>query len=58
MQVRGIHHFTAVTARIQENVEFYTQVLGLRLVKKALIRTTPAHITCFMPISWGRRGRI
>jgi len=30
----GIHHVTAVTASIQQNVKFYTNVLGLRLVKK------------------------
>lgn len=36
MQVRGIHHVTAVTAKIKENVEFYTRTLGLRLVKKSV----------------------
>jgi len=36
MQLTGIHHITAVSARIAENLEFYTQVLGLRLVKKSV----------------------
>jgi glyoxalase family protein len=36
MQLNGLHHVTAVSARIAENVEFYTQVLGLRLVKKSV----------------------
>ncbi len=36
MQLTGIHHITAVTARIAENLDFYTQVLGLRLVKKSV----------------------
>lgn len=36
MQLNGIHHITAVTAKIVENVDFYTQVLGLRLVKKSV----------------------
>lgn len=36
MQVHGIHHVTAVTAKIKENVAFYTQFLGLRLVKKSV----------------------
>jgi glyoxalase family protein len=36
MQLTGIHHVTAVSARIAENLEFYTQVLGLRLVKKSV----------------------
>jgi glyoxalase family protein len=36
MQLKGIHHITAVSARIADNVDFYTQVLGLRLVKKSV----------------------
>ncbi len=36
MQLKGIHHITAVTARISENLDFYTRVLGLRLVKKSV----------------------
>ena len=36
MQLNGIHHVTAVSARIAGNVEFYTQILGLRLVKKSV----------------------
>ena len=36
MQLNGIHHVTAVSARIADNVAFYTQVLGLRLVKKSV----------------------
>ncbi|MGD8753878.1 MAG: ring-cleaving dioxygenase [Anaerolineales bacterium] len=36
MQLTGLHHVTAVSARIADNVDFYTQVLGLRLVKKSV----------------------
>lgn len=36
MQLTGIHHITAVTANISKNLDFYTQVLGLRLVKKSV----------------------
>ena len=36
MQLTGLHHVTAVSARIAGNVEFYTQILGLRLVKKSV----------------------
>ncbi|MEZ4671380.1 MAG: ring-cleaving dioxygenase [Anaerolineae bacterium] len=36
MQLHGIHHVTAVTGRIQNNLNFYTRVLGLRLVKKSV----------------------
>lgn len=36
MQLGGLHHVTAVTANAAENVTFYTQVLGMRLVKKTV----------------------
>jgi glyoxalase family protein len=36
MQLHGIHHLTAVTADARGNHAFYTQTLGLRLVKKTV----------------------
>ena len=36
MQLGGLHHVTAVTTEASENVAFYTEVLGLRLVKKTV----------------------
>ena len=36
MQVHGLHHVTAVTANAPGNLDFYTRVLGLRLVKKTV----------------------
>ena len=36
MQLSGIHHLTAVTARVKVNHDFYTQVLGMRLVKRSV----------------------
>lgn len=36
MQLTGIHHLTAVSAAIRENYRFYTQVLGMRLVKRSV----------------------
>lgn len=36
MQLHGIHHVTAVTGKIKENLKFYTDLLGLRLVKKSV----------------------
>jgi glyoxalase family protein len=36
MQLNGLHHVTAVSARIADNLDFYTNVLGLRLVKKSV----------------------
>jgi glyoxalase family protein len=36
MNVSGIHHVTAVSAKIVDNLAFYTGVLGMRLVKKSV----------------------
>lgn len=36
MQLTGFHHLTAVTADAPRNHAFYTQTLGLRLVKKTV----------------------
>ena len=36
MQLTGIHHVTAVTGNTSQNVAFYTQVLGMRLVKQTV----------------------
>lgn len=32
----GIHHVTGITGRVQANVDFYTGLLGLRLVKQTV----------------------
>ena len=36
MQLHGLHHVTAVTGDAPGNLDFYTRVLGLRLVKKTV----------------------
>lgn len=36
MQLLGIHHLTAVSSRIRDNHRFYTQTLGMRLVKRSV----------------------
>jgi glyoxalase family protein len=36
LELGGLHHLTAVTARAADNIAFYTRVLGLRLVKKTV----------------------
>lgn len=33
---KGIHHITAIASDAQENLDFYTKILGLRLVKKTV----------------------
>ncbi len=41
MRLDGIHHITAVTADARRNLDFYTRVLGLRLVKKTVNQDDP-----------------
>ncbi|MCX8572758.1 ring-cleaving dioxygenase [Aminobacter sp. MET-1] len=36
LQLTGIHHLTAITADAPGNLRFYTQMLGMRLVKKTV----------------------
>jgi glyoxalase family protein len=36
MQLRGIHHLTAVSAEISANHRFYTGTMGMRLVKRSV----------------------
>jgi glyoxalase family protein len=36
MDLTGLHHLTAITANVSKNHAFYTQTLGMRLVKKTV----------------------
>ncbi|MEO5579596.1 MAG: ring-cleaving dioxygenase [Gemmatimonadaceae bacterium] len=36
MELHGIHHLTAVSASIRENLSFYTRTMGMRLVKRSV----------------------
>ncbi|MBS4178962.1 ring-cleaving dioxygenase [Lederbergia citrea] len=36
MELKGIHHVSAMTANAALNLDFYTKVMGLRLVKKTV----------------------
>ena len=36
LELKGIHHLTAITAQAAKNVDFYTRVLGMRLIKKTV----------------------
>ena len=35
-QLKGIHHVTAITSSAEKNYDFFTHVLGMRLVKKTV----------------------
>jgi glyoxalase family protein len=36
VELLGIHHLTAVSARIRDNLRFYTGTMGMRLVKRSV----------------------
>jgi glyoxalase family protein len=71
MEIPGIHHVTAIASDPQRNLDFYTAVLGLRLVKLTVNFDDPATfhfyygdelghpgtILTFFPWPGARRGR-
>jgi glyoxalase family protein len=71
MQIPGIHHVTAIAGNPQRNIDFYTRVLGLRLLKVTVNfddpssyhfyygdwSGTPGTILTFFAWPNGHRGR-
>jgi len=69
--IPGLHHVTAIASDPQRNLDFYTQVLGLRFVKKTINfddpgtyhfyfgddEGTPGTILTFFPWPHASRGR-
>ncbi|MBX3086672.1 MAG: VOC family protein [Anaerolineae bacterium] len=56
MAILGIHHITIVTANAQRNVDFYTRVLGLRLVKRTVNFDDPGSYHLYYGDETGRPG--
>src|SRR5215472_17407970 len=56
MQLGGIHHITAITGHASQNVAFYTQVLGLRLVKKTVNQDDVSAYHLFYADEGGHAG--
>ena len=56
MRLEGIHHVTAITADAPRNVDFYTRVLGLRLVKKTVNQDDPTVYHLFYADEKGSPG--
>lgn len=54
----GIHHVTAIASDPQRNLEFYVQVLGLRLVKKTVNFDDPGSYHFYFGDEEGRPGTI
>ena len=56
MKLEGIHHVTCITGDAPGNVDFYTRVLGLRLVKKTVNQDDPTVYHLFYADEDGSAG--
>ena len=55
-RLEGLHHVTAITGDARANVDFYTRVLGLRLVKKTVNQDDPSVYHLFFGDEEGAPG--
>lgn len=58
MQTQGLHHVTAVASDAQMNLDFYTHVLGLRLVKRTVNFDDPSSYHLYYGDQIGSPGTI
>jgi glyoxalase family protein len=56
MKLEGIHHITAITGDAVGNVEFYTGLLGLRMLKKSVNQDDPTVYHLFYADERGSAG--
>jgi len=56
MHFEGVHHVTCITGDAPRNVDFYTRVLGLRLVKKTVNQDDPTVYHLFYADEDGSPG--
>ena len=56
MNLDGIHHVTCITGDAPRNLDFYTRVLGLRLVKKTVNQDDPTVYHLFYADEEGSPG--
>ena len=56
MRLDGTHHVTCITADAPRNVDFYTRVLGLRMVKKTVNQDDPTVYHLFYADETGSPG--
>src|SRR5919112_3483179 len=56
MRFEGIHHVTCITGDAPGNVDFYTRVLGLRMVKKTVNQDDPTIYHLFYADEKGSAG--
>src|ERR1700756_5631321 len=58
MKLDGMHHITMITGDAQRNVDFYADVLGLRLVKKTVNFDAPEAYHLYFGDEQGSPGSI
>jgi glyoxalase family protein len=56
MRLHGIHHVTCITGNAPQNVAFYTDTLGLRMVKKTVNQDDPTVYHLFYADENGSAG--
>jgi glyoxalase family protein len=56
--ISGIHHVTAIASEPQRNLDFYTEVLGLRLVKRTVNFDDPGSYHLYFGDDVGTPGSI
>lgn len=54
--IHGIHHITAFSGDVNENIAFYTKILGLKLVKKSVNQDAPDIYHLFFADAHGSPG--
>lgn len=54
--ITGLHHVTAIAGAAQENIDFYTGALGMRLVKKSVNQDAPGTYHLFYADAVGHPG--
>ena len=57
MQLEGIHHISAITGDARRNVDFYTRVLGMRLIAKTVNQDDPSVYHLFYGDEEAHSGR-
>jgi len=56
VRLHGIHHITAIASDPQRNVDFYTQILGLRFAKRTVNFDDPSTYHLYFGDRTGRPG--
>src|SRR5580765_1982806 len=58
MRSAGIHHITAIAGDPQRNLDFYTEALGMRLVKRTVNFDDPGTYHFYFGDAAGRPGTL